>query len=79
MIVEHKPGALVTALSVLRDHNLNMTLIESRPSRTAPFEYSFFIDFEGHSREPHVQAGLDALAEVTLQVHMLGSYPRAVR
>jgi chorismate mutase/prephenate dehydratase len=56
---------------------MNMTLIESRPSRTAPFEYDFFIDFEGHCRETLVAAGINALREVCLQVHVLGSYPRA--
>jgi chorismate mutase/prephenate dehydratase len=78
MIVEHRPGALASALETLREHGLNMTLIESRPSRTAPFEYSFFIDFEGHSREPEVAAGIEALRQVCLRVHVLGSYPRAV-
>lgn len=78
MAIEHRPGALVTALDVLRRHGLNMSMIESRPSRTAPFEYEFFVDFEGHCREPQVATGLEELRKVCLVVHILGSYPRAV-
>lgn len=76
--VPHKPGALVRALDVLRRHNLNMTLIESRPSPFAAFEYVFYLDFEGHTATPDVAAALEELASVCLMTQVLGSYPRAV-
>lgn len=75
--VAHQPGALVTALTVLQAHGLNMTLIESRPSPSAAFEYLFFIDIEGHCRDDRVAAALEELKRVTQLVQVLGSYPRA--
>ena len=75
--VPHEPGALVKALAVLQKHRLNMTLIESRPSPFAAFEYVFYLDFEGHTATPEVAAALDELASVCLLTQVLGSYPRA--
>ncbi len=78
MAVPHKPGALVAALEVFRAYRLNMTLIESRPSAKATFEYVFFIDIEGHSQEDLVARALADLRTVCVWVQVLGSYPRAI-
>lgn len=78
MAVRHEPGALVRALNVLRTYDLNMTLIESRPSPNAVFEYVFFIDIEGHVGTPQVQKAIADLSAVCMMVQVLGSYPRAI-
>lgn len=75
--VPHEPGTLVRALDVLRRYELNMTLIESRPSPFAAFEYVFYLDFEGHVATPRVAEALKELASVCLMTQVLGSYPRA--
>ncbi|MBI5830693.1 MAG: prephenate dehydratase [Armatimonadetes bacterium] len=77
MHLDHRPGALVQALEVLRRHQLNMTLIESRPLRMAPFEYAFFVDIEGHADDEHTAAGIHDLRVVCRRVVVLGSYPKA--
>jgi chorismate mutase/prephenate dehydratase len=55
-----------------------MTRIESRPARTGNWEYVFFVDVEGHVDDPGLAAALQALAAVSAQTRVLGSYPRAV-
>ncbi len=75
--VKNESGALVAALNALADEGINMTKIESRPSRRGTWEYHFFVDCEGHKEDPKVA---HALAEVERHCHffrILGSYPRA--
>jgi chorismate mutase/prephenate dehydratase len=72
------PGLLHALLEPLARHNVNMTRIESRPARTGNWEYVFFVDVEGHVEDPGLAAALEALAEVSAQTRVLGSYPRAV-
>lgn len=72
---QHRAGALCDALSILKKHNLNMTMIESRPSRETPWEYIFFIDFEGHIQDDHVRRAMEELREQCRMVKILGSYP----
>lgn len=74
--VRHQAGALCTALDVLRAHGLNMTKIESRPSKSRQWEYFFFVDVEGHATDEKVKASLDALADHCAVLTVLGSYPR---
>ncbi len=76
--VQHKAGALCAALDVLRRYNLNMTKIESRPSRTRQWEYFFFVDVEGHVSDERVQQALDGVREHCATLTVLGSYPKAV-
>jgi len=75
--VDHRPGTLIAALRVLADRGLNLTKIESRPYPGRPWEYVFFIDFEGHAGDT---IGSDALRELigyTGSLKVLGSYQRA--
>ncbi|MFW6163252.1 MAG: prephenate dehydratase [Planctomycetota bacterium] len=72
--VVHKAGALYAALEPFRDNGLNLTRIESRPSKRNPWEYYFFIDFEGHRDDEAVQQTLQKVQEVCNYLQILGSY-----
>ena len=71
-------GALFRLLEPLAEHRVNMTRIESRPSRKRKWDYVFFIDVEGHVSDPPVAKALAALEERASLFKVLGSYPRAV-
>ena len=75
--VKDKPGALHDALVALKNNRINMTKIESRPSKRKAWEYLFFIDVEGHESEPRVKRALTALGRSTSLLRVLGSYPVA--
>ncbi len=77
--VRHKTGALFNALEPLHRSGLNLTKIESRPSKQRAWEYTFFVDLEGHADEPRVKAALDELADHCVEFTVLGSYPVAFR
>lgn len=74
---KHIPGALYKALGELAVRDINLTKIESRPTKKTPWEYNFFVDFEGHRSEERIQEGIKGLEEKTLFVKILGSYPKA--
>jgi chorismate mutase/prephenate dehydratase len=71
-------GALFRLLEPLALHRVNMTRIESRPSRKRLWDYVFFIDIEGHISDPAVAEALAALEQRASLFKVLGSYPRAV-
>jgi chorismate mutase/prephenate dehydratase len=71
-------GALFQLLEPLAQHRVNMTRIESRPSRRRKWDYVFFIDVEGHVSDPAVAKALAALESRASLFKVLGSYPRAV-
>ena len=71
-------GALFRLLEPLAKHEVNMTRIESRPSRKRKWDYVFFIDIEGHVGDPAVAQALAALQKRASLLKVLGSYPRAV-
>lgn len=73
--VKDKPGALHEALVAFKNNRINMTKIESRPSKRKAWEYLFFIDVEGYESEPRVKRALAALRRSTLLLRVLGSYP----
>ena len=72
------PGALFRLLEPLAEHHINMTRIESRPSRKRKWDYVFFIDIEGHVTDPPVAQALAELQERATLFRVLGSYPQAV-
>jgi chorismate mutase / prephenate dehydratase len=79
MSAENKPGAVHGLLSPLARHGVSMTRIESRPSRQgALWEYVFFIDVEGHQRDPAVAQAIAELKDEAPFLKILGSYPAAV-
>ncbi|MCK0538711.1 prephenate dehydratase [Alcanivorax quisquiliarum] len=76
--MKNRPGALYHVLKPFKDAGVDLTRVESRPSRSGNWSYVFFIDFEGHRDDENVQAVLAALEREALDVRLLGSYPRAV-
>ncbi|MFQ0998049.1 bifunctional chorismate mutase/prephenate dehydratase [Gilliamella sp. BG6] len=68
-------GALVDALSVLRNHNIVMTKLESRPIHGTPWEEMFYIDLQGNIHSYEMQTALKELASMTLYTKVLGCYP----
>lgn len=74
---EHKPGSLSCILDIFSLWNINMSKIESRPSRGKLGTYIFFIDIEGHMTNPDVRDALTMIQRKTTFYKFLGSYPRA--
>ena len=74
-ITDH-PGALYELLTPLAEAGVNLTRIESRPSRKRAWEYVFFIDMLGHCDDPIVKGALDAVAKQCKELKILGSFPQ---
>jgi len=81
MSAENKPGAVHALLTPLAEHKVSMTRIESRParSRSALWEYMFFIDLEGHQKDARVAKALAELRGKAPFLKVLGSYPVALK
>lgn len=75
--VKDRPGVLKDALSAFADEGINLTRIESRPSRKRAWTYVFFADFQGHPEEERVQRALARLEEYCPYVSVIGAYPEA--
>jgi prephenate dehydratase len=73
----HVPGSLARCLGAIADCGLNLTKIESRPSRAAPWQYVFYLDFEGHPESPAGRRAMAALGLEAQRVRLLGAYPAA--
>ena len=73
--VKDKPGALHDILVPFKKNGINMTKIESRPSKKKAWEYYFFVDLEGHYHEPRVAKALKELKRSSTFLKVLGSYP----
>lgn len=74
----NKPGALFHLLEPLARNGISMTRIESRPSRQGMWDYVFFLDLEGHVRDPKLACALEELQREASLFKLLGSYPKAV-
>jgi len=74
----HKAGALADVLDVFKRYGINLTNIESRPSRKREWEYYFFVDFLGHRMDKNIQKGIEEARKHCLQLSILGSFPRAM-
>jgi chorismate mutase/prephenate dehydratase len=75
LITRHEEGALLRCLEILSGSGHSMTKLESRPRPGRPWEYLFFLDFEGNAAEPRTAAALDELRLAAQYVKVLGSYP----
>jgi len=71
----HRSGSLHDALNAFRVRGINLTKIESRPSRKKAWEYYFFVDLEGHCRSKKIKSALEELKESSKFMKLLGSYP----
>ena len=72
----HRPGTLARALAPFADAGLNLTKLESRPDRSTPWEYLFYLDVEGRAAEPAMRSALAALATQGAVITLLGEYAR---
>ena len=75
---KNRPGLLYEVLAPFRDEGINLTRLESRPSRTSNWSYVFFVDCEGHKEDGKLQPVLDKLEAAGNTIKLLGSYPKAV-
>lgn len=75
--IADRVGALHGAIVPFRKYRINMTKIESRPSKRKAWEYYFFVDCDGHVNDPKVAKALDELGKHCVFVKVLGSYPNA--
>jgi prephenate dehydratase len=71
------PGALIRSLQPFAVARIQLTKIESRPSRDAAWEYVFYLDFEGDPQSQHVADALEVMRASCAWVHILGTYPAA--
>lgn len=76
--MKNRPGALYHVLKPFMEQGVDLTRVESRPSRSGNWSYVFFIDFEGHKDDVAVQRVLSSLESEALDIRFLGSYPKAV-
>jgi len=76
--VRNKPGALHDILEPFRRLGVDMTRLQSRPSRISAWNYIFFIDIKGHKEDELVQMALSEVAEASAELKILGSYPVGV-
>ncbi len=75
--VKHRPGALYEFIKELANRKINLTKIESRPTRQKPWEYNFYLDFEGHREDKVPREALEHLRDFAIFLKVLGSYPKA--
>jgi prephenate dehydratase len=73
----HQPGALYECMGEFAKRRINLTKIESRPRLNRPWQYIFYLDFEGHCQDPECEAALIGLLRRSSFVKLLGSYPAA--
>lgn len=76
--VKSVPRALYHVLKEFAVRNINLTKIESRPTKRTPWEYNFYLDFEGHRSEDKCLEALESIKDKTLFLKILGSYKAAI-
>lgn len=75
--IPHAPGTLYQVLKIFSERRINLIKIESRPMRGKPWEYVFFVDFDGHTTDGHIDETVSELKKTVLLMKLLGSYPKA--
>jgi chorismate mutase/prephenate dehydratase len=75
MSTSHEEGSLLKALSLLHEYKINLSKLESRPIPGMPFQYLFYIDFEGNAADTRVAEAIEKLRSATTSLKVLGSYP----
>ena len=75
--IKHEPGSLYRIMENFYKNNVNLTKIESRPTKENIWEYNFYVDFEGHEKNLQILEMLNKIKRETLFMKILGSYPSA--
>jgi chorismate mutase/prephenate dehydratase len=75
--IHDRPGSLVRALQAFDQFHINMSKIESRPSKRKDWEYIFYVDLSGHCEDPSLKEAIEELEKHCSMVKLLGSYPDA--
>lgn len=75
-LLEDRPGGLYEILGVFADKNINLTKIESRPSKEKLGRYLFFIDFEGHREDQLIKTIINIIKSKVGYIKIFGSYPK---
>lgn len=75
--IKHEKGALFRIMQSFNDFGVNLTKIESRPTKATAWEYNFYVDFEGHVSSPDIVKMLEKIRGDSLFLKVLGSYPMA--
>lgn len=75
--VKHEAGALFSILKEFNDYKINLTKIESRPNKSTPWEYNFYVDFDGSEDEPKIKELLSKINQRSIFLKVLGSYKKA--
>ena len=71
-----QPGMLFKCLGVFEKHNLNMTMLTSRPHKTEPWKYNFFVELDGHANDGPLKEAFEEIKSIAGFIHVLGSYHR---
>lgn len=75
---ENKSGALLEILQIFSDFNINLSYIDSRPSKTKFGEYTFFVDFDGHIKDDKIKNAIDEIQQKAKYFRFLGSYEKFI-
>jgi len=73
--IEDEAGSLLKVLQLFARNQINLTKIQSRPLRNRSWEYLFFVDFEGHIDDPHIDKVIRSVSKRCIFLRALGSYP----
>ena len=73
---KHMPGALHNVIEEFASADINLTMIMSRPTKEKPWEYNFYVDFEGHRSQQKIRECLEHLKDKTTFLKVIGSYPK---
>jgi len=73
---ENKPGALLDILQIFHNYEINLSYIDSRPSKTKFGEYTFFVDFDGHVSDATIAKAIEEVKIHTQYFRLVGSYER---
>ena len=75
--VKHEAGALFNILKEFNDYKINLSKIESRPNKSTPWEYNFYVDFDGNYNESKISEMLENIKKQCVFLKVLGSYKKA--
>lgn len=73
---ENKPGALLDVLEIFRKYDINLSYIDSRPSKTKFGEYTFFVEFDGHVEDEKIKGAIDEIKKFVKFYRFVGSYEK---